>query len=614
MKINKFTSLTTATLASVATLAILEGTKNPSEFFSTTVKADTITSQTQQSTTQQQFINNVAPNAVSASSKYGTYTSVMIAQGALESGWAQSDLSKAPNYNLFGIKGSYNGQFVTMNTTEYGSDGNPYNTTAQFKKYPSYTESFSDNGSLLRNGIQGNSYIYQNTWVENANSSTDGTHGLQGIYATDPSYAAKLDSIITSNNLSQYDPVSKVVNETKILKSDTMVTSFPVETDVSPAITTLKSGQSVNISRYITYSNGVSHAYISNVGWVNASALTTLEDDDNYNSFTGKVKIKYIPNYSIAIWTNPNKKTTGKFIADSSIVSVNGETAVNGHTWYRLAKNQWIDSQYTVIQSSQDSTDSYTKIDEQAKINYIPGYGIAVWSKPGYKTTGVYVKHGSIQNVDGKVDYNGDTWYRLSENHWIDGKYLIIVPDSTESYYSEIDKNVKVNYIPGYGIAIWSKPGEKTTGQYLQNATVHRVNGQIEVNGKLWYRLDRNQWIDAQYVIDNNTTSIDKISGSLTINYRDDQAVTVWNAPGGQPTGRYLSNKTSWKYFDTKYDYGETWYNLGSNQWVSGQFVTIKQFLTQKYNGENNAFNKQENFRNFGMCRSFNKFFGTIKY
>ncbi len=43
----------------------------------------------------------------------------MIAQAVVESGWGSSALSQAPYYNLFGIKGSYQGQTVYMDTLEY---------------------------------------------------------------------------------------------------------------------------------------------------------------------------------------------------------------------------------------------------------------------------------------------------------------------------------------------------------------------------------------------------------------------------------------------------------------------------------------------------------------
>ena len=62
----------------------------------------------------------------------------------------------------YSVLGPYNGQSVNMNTGEYGSNGY-YTTNAGFRKYPSYTESFEDNGSLLRNQM-GN--YYSGTWVE----------------------------------------------------------------------------------------------------------------------------------------------------------------------------------------------------------------------------------------------------------------------------------------------------------------------------------------------------------------------------------------------------------------------------------------------------------------
>ena len=67
------------------------------------------THQVVDATTQQEFLNKAIPAATKASSKYGTYTSVMLAQAILESNWGNSQLAQEPNNNLFGIKGSYQG-------------------------------------------------------------------------------------------------------------------------------------------------------------------------------------------------------------------------------------------------------------------------------------------------------------------------------------------------------------------------------------------------------------------------------------------------------------------------------------------------------------------------
>lgn len=81
--------------------------------------------------------------------KYNLYPSVMIAQAALESNWGRSELGKAPNYNLFGIKGSYNGKSVTMKTWEYSDSKGWYQINANFAKYPSHKESLEDNAKNL---------------------------------------------------------------------------------------------------------------------------------------------------------------------------------------------------------------------------------------------------------------------------------------------------------------------------------------------------------------------------------------------------------------------------------------------------------------------------------
>lgn len=179
--------------------------------------------------TQMNFINSVKDYAIELSNKYGLYASVMIAQAIHESGWGQSGLSLPPHHNLFGIKGDYNGKSVTMRTWEDDGKGNPYYINAPFRSYPTFKESMEDNAKLLKNGVGWNPKIYQGTWRANTNSYKDATKALTGTYATDTRYADKLNAIIESYNLTQYDgqqskPVSKpqptkITGDTYVVKS-----------------------------------------------------------------------------------------------------------------------------------------------------------------------------------------------------------------------------------------------------------------------------------------------------------------------------------------------------------------------------------------------------------
>lgn len=150
------------------------------------------------------FITEIATYAQPIAQANDLYASVMIAQAVVESGWGSSALSQAPYHNLFGIKGSYQGQTVYMDTLEYLN--NQWVTKKEpFRQYPSFAESFSDNAYVLRNTSFGNGYYYAGTWKSNTKSYTDATAYLTGRYATDLSYAGKLNNIILTYGLTKYD-------------------------------------------------------------------------------------------------------------------------------------------------------------------------------------------------------------------------------------------------------------------------------------------------------------------------------------------------------------------------------------------------------------------------
>lgn len=150
------------------------------------------------------FIAEIATYAQPIAQANDLYASVMIAQAVVESGWGSSALSQAPYYNLFGIKGSYQGQTVYMDTLEY-LNNKWVSKKEPFRQYLSFAESFNDNAYVLRNTSFGNGYYYAGTWKSNTKSYTDATACLTGRYATDPGYAGKLNNIITIYGLTKYD-------------------------------------------------------------------------------------------------------------------------------------------------------------------------------------------------------------------------------------------------------------------------------------------------------------------------------------------------------------------------------------------------------------------------
>ena len=151
------------------------------------------------------FIRKFGESARKIGQENDLYASVMIAQAILESASGQSTLAQAPNYNLFGIKGSYKGKSVSMATQEDSGSGALYTIQAGFRVYENYEESLADYAQLMKQGISGTSTYYSGVWKENAETYQAATKFLTGRYATDTQYNQKLNGLIETYELTKYD-------------------------------------------------------------------------------------------------------------------------------------------------------------------------------------------------------------------------------------------------------------------------------------------------------------------------------------------------------------------------------------------------------------------------
>lgn len=153
----------------------------------------------------EQFIGAIGETARKLASENDLYASVMLAQAILESNKGQSGLASEPNYNLFGIKGKYKNQSITLKTKEDDGNGNLTTILDEFRKYPSYEASMQDYANLLRNGVSWNNEFYHAAFKSNTSSYRDVTSFLTGTYATDSKYEQKLNQLIEQYDLTQYD-------------------------------------------------------------------------------------------------------------------------------------------------------------------------------------------------------------------------------------------------------------------------------------------------------------------------------------------------------------------------------------------------------------------------
>ena len=155
-----------------------------------------------------EFLAVLKPYVIADMKKSGILASLTASQAIIESRNGNSGLAQSCN-NLFGIKGSYNGQFGTFWTTEY------YNGVAtriqdNFRKYPSWAEGIADHSALFNTSKR-----YTN--LRNLQDYQKACEYVkQDGYATSPTYTKTLLTQVKNYKLYEWD--YEVIKEYPIAK------------------------------------------------------------------------------------------------------------------------------------------------------------------------------------------------------------------------------------------------------------------------------------------------------------------------------------------------------------------------------------------------------------
>jgi hypothetical protein len=148
------------------------------------------------------FLDSAAGAAIVASERTGVPASVTVAQAILESDWGRSQLSQSAS-NYFGIKalgGLGNDGVVWMQTGEFDTEGQSYQTTSPFRAYRSLVDSLIDHDLMLSNSKR-----YADAMAAAGDPRQFAQELAEAGYATDPDYAAKLISLMDRYDLYRLD-------------------------------------------------------------------------------------------------------------------------------------------------------------------------------------------------------------------------------------------------------------------------------------------------------------------------------------------------------------------------------------------------------------------------
>jgi LysM repeat protein len=153
--------------------------------------------------TRQSYIETYKDLAITEMNRTGIPASIKLAQGILESNAGQSELALAAN-NHFGIKcgSSWTGKTYSKKDDDFDAAGNI--VASCFRKYDRSTESFSDHSEFLRDPRKISRYGF--LFSLDLRDYRGWARGLQSAgYATSPSYADNLISVIERHQLYQFD-------------------------------------------------------------------------------------------------------------------------------------------------------------------------------------------------------------------------------------------------------------------------------------------------------------------------------------------------------------------------------------------------------------------------
>ncbi|MGF2384135.1 glycoside hydrolase family 73 protein [Lentilactobacillus otakiensis] len=436
--------------------------------------------------TASSFISKYKSDVTKASTKYNLYGSVMMAQAGLESGWGQSQLTTEAN-NFFGIKGAYNGASVSMPTTEYNSNGQMINTTANFKKYPSAYASFADNGSTLRNGTSWNSKYYSGSWKENAATYEDAANALTGKYATAPNYGQSLITVIQTYNLDQ------VFGETG--------------SSTSSSATSASSSSASSATSSSATAQAPAAPKLAKVKYYKASGKDLVPLSSKYKKY-------YVYNHVKGSTTSQKRYTWSQLGVKSRVqvyLDMRGVKSNSLTNWYRLrfysnskAKKFWVSAPALSFATTYTGTASGALTPSKSSSGYIYNHivGSSYLSKPVKKVKtiaaankGYNVNKTALQ----KTSKGLVLWYRIADGKtkgWIKGSDVVSYPGSVavvnHKETKSISKNASSTYLYDHANA---------TGNLQKHYKLNQVDLQIgtkvsidkigyKINDhSLWYRI-----------------------------------------------------------------------------------------------------------------------------
>lgn len=367
----------------------------------------------------------------------------------------------------------------------------------------------------------------------------------------------------------------------------------------------------------------------------NNGAMTVSNFQDMYNNYGVKAMVTKISEGtsfedSTAAGNIAAAKSAGMYVNGYHYArynSVNGAIAEADYA-AKLAKEDGLPAGAvlaTDVESSEQSstTEAQNDADNQAFMNEVAKYGY----RSTIYTMGSWV--GSVMSVDSgwiasyPYDPTGQEWYtsnhgwQWSSTYTFSGSYgNFDVSELYDNFFTSYESptgstttddnsattnsgsdssagsstsnlsvinvnNVSGSYVP---LVALQSDGSMTTitNRALGNNTSWQTDQTKEINGETYYRVATNEWVNAKYLSNNNSSDSSQTDATTNMN-----VIKVNNNSGSyvqilalqsdgtmkNVTNRALGNNTSWQTDQTKDIDGITYYRVATNEWVAASYV-----------------------------------------
>lgn len=259
----------------------------------------TITTCFSQPEKAKKYIDKYKDLAIFEMQRTGVPASITLAQGILESGCGESELSKSSN-NHFGIKCKieWQGERVFANDDELNEC---------FRKYLDVSESYKDHSNFLKTRAH-----YASLFNLEPTDYESWAYGLKKAgYATEKSYADRLIGIIENHNLNSYtllaldknyvpkvNTPAYVVNQTN-KKTKTIATTVVEDEKDVVASKNIKTNSKVQLAKNTSYPNSIFEINNSKVIYADAGTSLLAIAQQNNVSYNKLIHFNDLDNIDI---------------------------------------------------------------------------------------------------------------------------------------------------------------------------------------------------------------------------------------------------------------------------------------------------------------------------